>query len=115
IGDSVGAIEPRGAGFRVRTNSSATIDATAVVAGLGIVPNIDLAKSAGIATDNGIIVDSTLRTNKPDIFAAGDVANFANPALGKRMRVEHEDNANTMGSVAGHNMAGETEHYEHLP
>jgi NADPH-dependent 2,4-dienoyl-CoA reductase/sulfur reductase-like enzyme len=51
----------------------------------------------------------------PAIYAAGDVASFHNPALGKRIRVEHEDNANSMGKVAGRNMAGKREAYDHLP
>jgi 3-phenylpropionate/trans-cinnamate dioxygenase ferredoxin reductase subunit len=51
----------------------------------------------------------------PGIFAAGDVANFFNPALGLNIRVEHEDNANTMGETAGRNLAGEQVPYNHLP
>ena len=61
------------------------------------------------------MVDEFLRTSHPDIYAAGDVAAFYNPALGKRLRVEHEDNANTMGQFAGRDMAGEPEPYDHLP
>jgi 3-phenylpropionate/trans-cinnamate dioxygenase ferredoxin reductase component len=61
------------------------------------------------------VVDEFLRTNHPDIYAAGDVTAFYNPLLGKRIRVEHEDNANTMGRLAGRNMAGESEPYHHLP
>ncbi len=53
----------------------------------------------GIPTENGIVVDQFLRTTNPDIYAAGDVAALQNPALGKRMRVGHEDNANTMGRL----------------
>jgi NADPH-dependent 2,4-dienoyl-CoA reductase/sulfur reductase-like enzyme len=64
---------------------------------------------------DGIEVDDALRTNDPDIFAAGDVARFHNPALGKRLRVEHEDNANTMGAAAGRSMAGARVKYEHQP
>jgi NADPH-dependent 2,4-dienoyl-CoA reductase/sulfur reductase-like enzyme len=60
-------------------------------------------------------VQQALRAAPRDIFAAGDVANFYNPALGKRQRVEHEDNANTMGAMAGRNMAGGSDKYEHLP
>jgi len=86
-----------------------------VVAGIGIEPNTELARAAGLKVDDGIVVDALLRTSHPDIFAAGDVANFANPALGKRLRVEHEDNANTMGKYAGRNMAGAHESYDHLP
>ena len=69
----------------------------------------------GIQTENGILVDEFCRTSHPDIYAAGDVANFVNPALGTRLRVEHEDNANTMGRVAGLNMAGRATPYHHLP
>jgi NADPH-dependent 2,4-dienoyl-CoA reductase/sulfur reductase-like enzyme len=91
-----------------------------VVAGLGITPNTALARRAGLMADNGmadngIEVDAALRTIDPDIYAAGDVANFANPALGVRLRVEHEDNANTMGRMAGRSMAGSAESYDHLP
>ena len=86
-----------------------------VVAGIGILPNIDLAEGAGLKVDNGIIVDENLLTSHLNIYAAGDVAEFFNPALGKRMRVEHEDNANTMGRQAGRNMAGANESYIHLP
>ncbi len=86
-----------------------------VVAGIGIEPNTELARAAGLKVDDGIVVDALLRTSHPDIYAAGDVANFANPALGKRLRVEHEDNANTMGKNAGRNMASAQESYDHLP
>ncbi|HYV99076.1 MAG TPA: FAD-dependent oxidoreductase [Gemmatimonadaceae bacterium] len=113
--DGVTNIAERGAGFRVQTKKSGDVDADAVVAGLGITPDVDLAKTAGIATENGIIVDEQLRTNKADVYAAGDVANFMNAALGARTRVEHEDNANTMGAMAGRNMAGASERYDHLP
>jgi 3-phenylpropionate/trans-cinnamate dioxygenase ferredoxin reductase subunit len=91
------------------------VAADAVIAGIGILPNVDLAQQAGLQVGNGIIVDETLRTSDPDIYAAGDVASFYNPALGQRMRVEHEDNALTMGRAAGRNMAGAGERYDHLP
>jgi NADPH-dependent 2,4-dienoyl-CoA reductase/sulfur reductase-like enzyme len=86
-----------------------------IVAGIGIEPNTKLADDAGFDVDNGIIVDEQLRTKHPHVFAAGDVANFANRLLGKRLRVEHEDNALTMGRTAGRNMAGEEQPYHHLP
>jgi 3-phenylpropionate/trans-cinnamate dioxygenase ferredoxin reductase component len=60
-------------------------------------------------------VDPLLTTSHPDIFAAGDVAAFQNPALDARIRVEHEDNANTMGRAAGQAMAGQGGPYSHLP
>lgn len=86
-----------------------------IVAGIGTRPNVDLARQAGLKIENGIVVDEFLRTSHPDIYAAGDAAVFYNPALGKRMRVEHEDNANKMGQFAGRNMAGEVVPYTHLP
>jgi NADPH-dependent 2,4-dienoyl-CoA reductase/sulfur reductase-like enzyme len=63
----------------------------------------------------GIVVDELFRTSAPDIFAAGDVADFPCPALQQRIRIEHEDNAAAMGCAAGLNMAGWSEPYSHLP
>jgi 3-phenylpropionate/trans-cinnamate dioxygenase ferredoxin reductase component len=91
------------------------VEADAVVAGLGIRPNVELAQQAGLTVGNGICVDATLRTSNPDIYAAGDAAEFFNPALGARIRVEHEDNAYAMGETAGRSMAGEAVTYDHLP
>jgi NADPH-dependent 2,4-dienoyl-CoA reductase/sulfur reductase-like enzyme len=91
------------------------VAADGVVAGIGIVPNVDLAQAAGLEVENGIRVDASLRTSHPDIYAAGDAANFFNPALDQRLRVEHEDNANTMGRFAGQSMAGRAVNYDHLP
>ncbi len=89
--------------------------ADAVVAGIGIIPNTELAQQIGLEVKNGIVVDEHLCTSHPDIYAAGDVAFFYNSALDERIRVEHEDNANTMGCAAGRNMAGAGERYDHLP
>ncbi len=91
------------------------IEVDAVVAGIGIKPNVCLLEQAGLAVDNGIAVDELLRTENTDIFAAGDVARFYNPSLDTLMRVEHEDNALTMGKCAGRNMAGDSLPYHHLP
>ncbi|MEX2117324.1 MAG: FAD/NAD(P)-binding oxidoreductase [Bacteroidota bacterium] len=113
--DGVTKVEKRQLHYLVTTKSGREFEVDGVVAGIGIEPNVELAQSAGLAVDNGIIVDEYLRTSHPDIYAAGDVANFHNPALGKRIRVEHEDNANTMGDLAGKNMAGSNIPYHHLP
>jgi NADPH-dependent 2,4-dienoyl-CoA reductase/sulfur reductase-like enzyme len=96
-------------------SSKKEVAADTIVAGIGIQPNVELAKAAGLEVDNGVRVDSSLRTSQPDIYAAGDVANFHNPALDTRLRVEHEDNANTMGNLAGQAMAGRKVNYDHLP
>ena len=102
----------------VRSDASAEVReiwVDGVVAGIGIDPNVELARKAGLKEDDGIAVDERLRTSDPDIFAAGDAASFHNPALGKRIRVEHEDNAKTMGLMAGRAMAGDDVTYHHLP
>jgi NADPH-dependent 2,4-dienoyl-CoA reductase/sulfur reductase-like enzyme len=92
------------------------LDADIVVAGLGIVPNVELAEAAGLTIDNGIVVDEHGRVDgRDDVFAAGDVATFPSPVLGKRFRVEHEDHANTHGKVVGENMAGADVVYDHIP
>jgi NADPH-dependent 2,4-dienoyl-CoA reductase/sulfur reductase-like enzyme len=115
IGEGVKSLRDRDGKATVETTLGKEVTADLAVAGLGIVPNTDLAEQSGLRVDNGIIVDEYLRTSAPDIYAAGDVANFYNPVLGTRMRVEHEDNANTMGKAAGRSMAGAMEPYEHLP
>ncbi len=114
-GEKVSGLETRGSQLVVKTSSPREIPVDGVVAGIGIEPNVDLAQAANLKVESGIVVDELLRTSDPDIFAAGDVAAFHNPALGKRIRVEHEDNANTMGRLAGRNMAGKSEPYHHLP
>lgn len=114
-GESVIGIEQRGDQWTIITAAKRQLEADGVVAGLGITPNTELAEKAGLEVEDGIVVDEFLRTTNPNIFAAGDVAAFHNPALGKRVRVEHEDNANVMGRLAGRNMAGKAEPYNHLP
>jgi NADPH-dependent 2,4-dienoyl-CoA reductase/sulfur reductase-like enzyme len=98
-----------------RDHERAELVVDRVVAGIGIVPNVELAQAAGATVENGIVVDGSCRTSVSGVYAAGDVASFYNPALDIRMRVEHEDNANTMGRFAGRSMAGRTVSYDHLP
>ncbi|MHB1173758.1 MAG: NAD(P)/FAD-dependent oxidoreductase [Sulfuriferula sp.] len=114
-GEKIRSLEKTGMRFIANTESGKSLSADAVVAGIGIETEVGLAKSLGLGIDNGIVVDEQLRAAPPDIFAAGDAANFYSPALDVRRRVEHEDNANTMGAMAGRNMAGSSEKYEHLP
>ena len=96
-------------------DDGATLRADAIVAGLGVTPNVELALQAHIKVDNGIIVDERLRTSDPDVWAAGDVANFHNVALDLRQRVEHESAAVGMGHHAGRAMAGSEEAYSTAP
>jgi NADPH-dependent 2,4-dienoyl-CoA reductase/sulfur reductase-like enzyme len=114
-GEHVSGLNRSGEQAVVETNGGLRLTVDAVVAGIGIVPNTDLATAAGIGADGGILVNERLRTSHPDVFAAGDVARFFAPALGTRIRVEHEDNAVTMGRAAGRSMAGDSAPYTHLP
>ena len=113
--DAVVGVEKTGSDLTVTTRGGHTFKVDGVVAGLGIRPNIELAKFASLKVENGIVVDDHLRTSAPDIFAAGDVAMFPHPTLGRLLRVEHEDNALMMGKQAGRNMAGAKETYQHTP
>jgi NADPH-dependent 2,4-dienoyl-CoA reductase/sulfur reductase-like enzyme len=110
----VSDVERRGNELALKLKSGREILVDHVVAGIGIQPNISLAEDSDIEVDNGILIDKFMQTNQPDIYAAGDVANFYNPILDMRLRVEHEDNALTSGEVAGRNMAGESVPYDHL-
>lgn len=114
-GEGLASLQQSAGKVIVRTTHGKDIPVDVIVAGLGIQPNVNLAEQAGLHVENGIVVDEMLRTSAPDVFAAGDVANFFNPALGTRLRVEHEDNANTMGAAAGRSMAGNGSPYTHLP
>jgi NADPH-dependent 2,4-dienoyl-CoA reductase/sulfur reductase-like enzyme len=114
-GEKVGGSQARGHQHVLTTATGLEVVVDGVVAGIGLEPNIELAQSAGLTVEHGIVVDEFLRTSAPEIYAAGDCAAFYNPALEKRIRVEHEDNANSMGQAAGRNMAGESEPYDHLP
>ena len=114
-GEGLASLTPSAGKVLVKTTRGEEIAVDVIVAGLGIQPNVDIAEQAGVHVENGILVDEMLRTNVPDIFAAGDVANFYNPQLGTRIRVEHEDNANSMGAAAGRSMAGQGTPYTHLP
>src|SRR2546428_467151 len=115
MGEGMTGLEARAGKAVVRTTKNSQVTSDVIVAGLGIQPNVELAEQAGLRVDNGIVVDERCRTSRADIYAAGDVANFHNPALDSRLRVEHEDNANTMGRAAGRAMGGEPEPYHHLP
>jgi 3-phenylpropionate/trans-cinnamate dioxygenase ferredoxin reductase component len=91
------------------------LPADLVVVGVGISPATELAEAANLAVDNGIVVDSGLRTSDPDIYAAGDVAAVAHPLLGGRIRVEHWSNALHGGKAAAHAMLGEAVVYDRVP
>ena len=103
-----------GSGVTLTLDDGSVIEADAVVAGLGIEPATELASAAGLRVDDGIVVSSTLVTDDPSVFAAGDVAEYPDRILGTR-RVEHVDNAQQQGRQAGRNLADADETYDHTP
>jgi len=100
---------------RLQLGDGNTLDVEVIVAGLGLQPNDELAKAAGLQVDGGIVVQEDLRTSHPDVFAAGDVCRFYCPALGRSIRGEHEEHANFSGIAAGRAMAGRLHRYDVVP
>lgn len=90
------------------------VGADLVVAGVGVTPRLDLARSGGLALDDGVLVDAALRSSVRSVLAVGDIANHAHPLLG-RLRVEHWDTAINQAKTAAHNLAGGDETYDTVP
>lgn len=112
----VNGIDRKGEGMEVVLGDGRRIEVDAVVAGIGIEPNVQLVTAVGLPTADGIVVDDYGRVGeRDDVFAAGDVARFPAIALGTELRVEHEDHAKSHGRLVGANMAGAHERYDHLP
>ena len=114
-GEAVVGLEGVGTELALLTASGRRTEANVVVAGIGVELNTALAEEAGLKVENGIVVDESLRTSHPDVYAAGDVVNYYDRVLGMRRRVEHAEAANTMGWTAGRAMAGAAVSYDHTP
>ena len=99
----------------VELGDGSVVAADAVVVGVGVSPNVDLARSAGLDVDNGVLVDASLRSSDPHIFAVGDVANAQHPVLGRRIRVEHWANALHQPEVVAKSVLGRDAVYDRLP
>jgi 3-phenylpropionate/trans-cinnamate dioxygenase ferredoxin reductase subunit len=95
-----------GEGFALALADGGIIEADAVLIGIGAVPRTTLAEAAGLAVDGGIVVDATLATADPDIFAAGDACAFPHPMAPGLMRLECWKNADAQGALAAKNMLG---------
>jgi 3-phenylpropionate/trans-cinnamate dioxygenase ferredoxin reductase component len=91
------------------------LPADAVVVGVGVHPNVALAETAGLAVDNGVVVDQALRSSDPRIYAAGDIANAYHPLYGTHLRVEHWASALHSGPAAARSMLGTDVVYDRLP
>jgi 3-phenylpropionate/trans-cinnamate dioxygenase ferredoxin reductase subunit len=102
----------RDGGRLVVATSRGDLEADVVVVGVGAVPNIELAVDSGLDVDGGVLVDERCRTSQDRVFAAGDVARHLHPGLGRRVRVEHFDNASRQAAVAARSMLGEDAVYD---
>ena len=111
--EHVTGIEGSGRAERVLTGTGSRLDCDLVVVGIGIVPDVDALAGSGIALDNGILVDAQCRTNVPDVFAAGDVANIQHPVFG-RLRVEHFNNAERQGRAVARAVLGDPQPYDYI-
>ncbi len=110
--EQVTEIRGTGRASAVVTKSGTELPCDFVCIGVGILPNVELARDAGLAVDNGIVVNELLQTSHPDIYAAGDVANYIDPIFQKRRRVEHWGHAEYTGQLAGQNMSGGHDAYD---
>lgn len=110
------AVEIRGGGkpSSVVTKAGKEIPCDFVCIAVGITPNIELAQQAGLEVNNGVVVNDTMQSSNPNVYAAGDICNYPDPIFGRRRRVEHWGHAKYSGQVAGRNMAGAVTKYNML-
>lgn len=100
---------------RVLTGSGEVPPADVVVVGIGIIPNVELARSAELEVDDGIVVDEFGRSRDPRIYAAGDVSRHFNPLLGRRLRLESWQNAQNQAIAVARNVLGAARAYAQVP
>jgi 3-phenylpropionate/trans-cinnamate dioxygenase ferredoxin reductase subunit len=137
VGDEVAAVfrelhEAHGVAFRFDTqvrefggigdrlthavlDDNTEVPASAALIAVGVTPNIELARAAGLRVDNGVVTDAALRTSDPDIYACGDVAASYHPLFHQHIRVEHWANALNGGPAAARSMLGQDVSYDRLP
>ena len=112
LGDEIEAFHGNGRLEKVTTKNGRQVEADFAVVGIGVDPVTHFLAESGIDLDNGIVVDRRLRTNVPDVYAAGDVANFYDPLFDRHRRIEHWSNANYQGTEVGKILAGASGGYD---
>ena len=115
LGVPVARIHGNGTVKSVQLADGGELAADLVVIGVGIIPNTELAETAGAASSDGLVVDEYCRTTLEDVYAAGDVTNHYNPILGRRLRLESWQNAQNQAIAAAHNIAGRSRPYAEVP
>ena len=100
---------------KVICSNGKILEADGVVVGVGIIPNQEIAKSAGLKCNNGIVVDKFGRTEDPFIFACGDCTNHPNPSLNKNLRLESVHNALEQAKTVAFSLIGKPEKYDQIP
>jgi 3-phenylpropionate/trans-cinnamate dioxygenase ferredoxin reductase subunit len=106
LGEGIAAFKGTGRLEEAVTTSGAHIPCDLAIVGIGVTPMVDFLEGSGLSLDNGIVTDELCRASVPDVFAAGDVANWWHPAFQERLRVEHFDNADNQGKAAARSMLG---------
>ena len=99
-------------GVDLRLGETEIPDAPLTVAGIGVEPNVELARDAGLEVRSGVVTDERFATSRPGVYAIGDVAEFFDPVFGRRRRIEHWSNAAYHGTTLGHILAGSDERYD---
>ena len=99
-------------GVDLRLGETEIPDAPLTVAGIGVEPNVELPRDAGLEVRSGVITDARFATSRPGVYAIGDVAEFYDPVFGRRRRIEHWSNAAYHGTTLGHILAGSDERYD---
>ena len=112
--DQVAGFDGNGRVRSVKTSSGLSLPCDFVVLGLGVEPVAGFLEGSGIDVDDGVVVDEHCRASVAGVFAAGDVANHYHPIYGRRIRVEHWDNARRQGRVAALNMLGRDTPYDDI-
>ncbi|MFL4472717.1 NAD(P)/FAD-dependent oxidoreductase [Paeniglutamicibacter sp. MACA_103] len=115
LNEGVAAIQQDGTGLVVESSSGNRYPADLVLYGVGVLPRTELAEAAGLATDNGILVDSALRTNVEGVLAVGDCASFPHASTGSLTRLESVQNATDHGRHAARSIMGHNGDYAETP